>query len=493
MTTTALVRKWEGKNTGVGLASLRAVCILLSTGAHPPPYPLPLYPHQEEGARWLAERSAALLADDPGLGKTITALAAAASLQPAEGRARPRILVLCPTVVLYNWQAETEKWLAAPRVQVVTHGRAQIEKDADVVIVTHGLLLAPWISSQLLSAQWDVAIVDEAHAFKSITAKRTAALYHAQAGIVKAAQRVWLLTGTPCPNHAGELYTHLRGLDWKRLVPEQLEEPLTYDEFVYRYCRWRETPYGVQIVGNQRERLPELKKALDGFVLRRRKEDVLKDLPPIRMELVHLRPLALDAALASLEAELSSLVKDRVAGRDVEDTLGFFDAVKDDVGFTRFRRLCGLAKAGSVVDLLAAELEDGALDKVVVFAHHRDVVDQIAEGLERFGVRTITGETPAAERTARVKAFQESGNVRVMVSNIVAGGVGVTLTAASEVVFAEQSWTPGENAQAADRCHRIGQTERVRVRFVALAGTLDTFIAQALRRKIKMIQEVIGA
>lgn len=452
---------------------------------------MPMYPHQIEGARWLAERRVALLADDPGLGKTFTALAATLQLPPSE--TAQRVLVLCPTVVLFNWQAEVHRWLPGFDAQVVTHGKAQIEPDADVVIVPHGLLLTPWIRSQLLKTAWDAVIVDEAHAFKSVEAKRTAALYHAQAGIVKSAKRVWLLTGTPCPNHAGELYTHLRGLDWKRLVVEVGKPPLEYWEFVDRYCRSRETPYGVQIVGNRPEKLPELKRALDGFVLRRKKADVLKDLPPIRFEMVHLRPLDLDAATAALDAELSPHVRQALSERDVESTLEYFNAVKGEAGFTRFRRLCGLAKAGPVAELLERELEDGALEKVVVFAHHKDVVEKTADGLGRFGVRTITGATAPADRAANVAAFQTSGRVRVMVSNIVAGGVGVTLNAASEVMFAEQSWVPGENAQAANRCHRIGQAKRVRVRFAALAGTLDAVIAQALRRKIKMIQEVVGA
>ena len=176
----------------------------------------------------------------------------------------------------------------------------------------------------------------------------------------------------------------------------------------------------------------------------------------------------------------------------VDDASGFFNAVKDGEDFTKFRRLCGMAKAKPVADLLYQELEDGGLDKVVIFAHHKDVVDLIARDLERFGVRTITGATPAKDRAAYVDHFQTDPSVRVIVANIVAGGVGITLTAAADVVFAEQSWTPGDNAQAADRCHRIGQTRRVRVRFMALAGTIDEAITQSLRQKIRMIREVLG-
>lgn len=454
--------------------------------------PLPLYPHQVEGARWLADRTAALLADEPGLGKTITALVATKSLQPQDVGC-PRVLVLCPTVVLYNWEAEAETWLEAPCIQVVAHGKTTIEPVAEVVIVTHGLLLNAWIRSQLLSASWDVVIVDEAHGFKSMEAERTTVLYHAQAGVVKAAGRVWLLSGTPCPNNAAELYTHLRGLDWKRLVPETGGKPMEYDEYVRRYCVWEYGLHGIKITANQRARLPELKKRLEGFILRRKKKDELKNLPPIRFETVHLRPVNLDAALVALGQDLSKSVRKELADleRGEDAALTFFDTIKNRTEFAEFRRLCGMAKAQQVVELLERELEDGALDKVVVFAHHRAVVDLIAAGLERFGIRTITGASSPVERNRAVASFQTDARVRVMVSNIVAGGVGVTLTAASDVVFAEQSWVPGENAQAANRCHRIGQTERVRVRFTALAGTLDATITQALRRKAQMIQEVL--
>ena len=469
-----------------------------------------LYPHQQTGVEWLRDRKAALLADEQALGKTITALVAA---QGAE-----RVLVVCPTVVLWNWEVEAEKWQTVhewkncalgagtfqtpwgtkvelegdltfrpPVVQVIADGKADVDPLVDVVVVTHGLLLRPWILTQLAAVKWDVMIIDEGHCFKSPTAQRTIALYET---LAPNAEKVWILTGTPCPNHAGELWTHLRGLAPERLLTAKAKKPMTEHEFVDRFCHWRETQYGRKVTSNRKDRLPELKERLDGFILRRLKKNVLPDLPSIRFETVHLRPLKLDTALKALDAELSPRVLEAVQG--VDDASGFFNAVKDGEDFTKFRRLCGMAKAKPVADLLYQELEDGGLDKVVIFAHHKDVVDLIARDLERFGVRTITGATPAKDRAAYVEHFQTDPSVRVIVANIVAGGVGITLTAAADVVFAEQSWTPGDNAQAADRCHRIGQTRRVRVRFMALAGTIDEAITQSLRQKIRMIREVLG-
>jgi SNF2 family DNA or RNA helicase len=443
-----------------------------------------LYPHQATGRDWLASHKVGLLADEQGLGKTITAIVAADKIRAS------RVLVVSPTVVLWNWAAEFAAWSPGRKCQVISTGKQRLDDDADVVVVTHGLLLRPFILDQLIRADWTVVIVDEAHAFKSRDAKRTRALY---GSVIGAARACWILTGTPCPNHAGELWTHLDALAPGRIELDGGGRQLREHEFVDRFCHWRQTPYGRKVTGNRRDRLPELKKRLDGFILRRLKKNELKDLPPIRFETVHLRPLKLPAALAALSGTLSGRVEEALAG--AEDAADVFERLKDSEDFTRFRRLCGMAKAEPVAELLEQELESGSLEKVVIFAWHGAVIEKLAEKLERFGCMTITGATPALERRQIVERFQMPTVVshrRVLVANIIAGGVGITLTAASDVVFAEQSWTPGDNAQAADRCHRIGQTEKVRVRFVSLAGTIDEAVTATLRTKARMIREVLG-
>lgn len=445
---------------------------------------LTLYPHQHTGAYWLCERKAGILADEQRLGKTITALTAVDGLDLLRNNS-VRTLVVCPTVVLWNWKAEAEKWLDAPRVQIIDNGKVELDREADVVVVTHGLLLSRWILSQLANAKWDALIVDEAHAFKSPYAQRTDALYNT---LAPSARYVWPMTGTICPNHAGELYTHLRGLAPERLVFEG--KVLTYDRFVDRFCTWRETQYGRKITGNRPDMLPELKERIDGFILRRLMKDIWPDLPRIRFETVHLRPLEMDAALVALNAELAPRVLKAL--HDPENFASFFDTLKDKEEYARFRRLCGMAKAKPVAEFLHQELLEGGLEKVVVFAHHQDVIKEIACSLARFGVRTITGGTSAFNRRANVEDFQTNPNIRVMVANIIAGGVGVTLNAATEIVFVEQSWTPGDNAQAAKRCDHPDQTRRVRVRFMALADTCDEAVTASNRQKTQMVREVLG-
>jgi SWI/SNF-related matrix-associated actin-dependent regulator 1 of chromatin subfamily A len=435
---------------------------------------LKLYAHQAAAVDWLTERPHAMLLDDPGLGKTAVAICAALRVSAA------RVLVIVPSVVAWNWEYEWGLWAPGCPVHVVTAGRETFA-ERGVIVVTHGLLLAPWIRAQITRETWDVCVLDEAHCFRTPEAKRTRAFYgSAQSpGIVSQCSRVWLLTGTPMPNNAAELWTHLHGLFPSRILNE-VGEPYKYTGFINRYCVARRTIYGRKIVGNKRA--SELRARLRGLALRRLKRDVLPDLPAIRYEIVALGGGATPPELAAPEKIRQALLD--------ED----FAALRGMTEYAAFRRLCGLVKIQPCVDLLADEIGMTPGHKVVVFAHHVDVIAGISEGLIDHGFDgvTITGAQNARERRAAVMRFQKAPTVRFAVCNIVAGGVGVTLTAASEVFFAEVSFVPGQNAQAADRCHRIGQARGVRVRFAALAHTIDVDIMEILRQKTRMIREVLA-
>jgi SWI/SNF-related matrix-associated actin-dependent regulator 1 of chromatin subfamily A len=115
----------------------------------------------------------------------------------------------------------------------------------------------------------------------------------------------------------------------------------------------------------------------------------------------------------------------------------------------------------------------------------------IADGLAEFGAVMVTGEVSSRDRQTRIDRFQRDDGTRVFVGNILAAGTGATLTAGCEVVFVEMSFTPGHNSQAADRTHRMGQSESVRVRCIALASTVDEDLTNALRRKTRLQREVL--
>jgi len=430
-----------------------------------------------------------MLLDEQGLGKTVTAIEAALRV------CHTGVLAVVPTVVAWNWQREFETWAPGWSTQVITAGHMVPSHAVDVVIVTHGLLLNPVIRRALVSRQWSATILDEAHFFRTETAKRVRRFYGSHRGgvpgdtIIENSLRVWSLTGTPTPNNPSELWTHLRFLAPSRVIGKT-GQPMSFKAFRDRYCLTRPTLYGVKVVGSRNA--PELREKLDGFALRRLKANVL-DLPAIRFETLTLTPKAIPWELASVEAAIRPAVlaaaKDGLA--DDATTKQAYAAMRSASEFSAFRRLCGLAKIGPILELLDMELE-GGLKKVVIFAHHIEVVTRLVGGLQKFGAVSITGATSAAARTQAVERFQTDASIRVIVCNIIAGGTGTTLTASSDVVFAELSPVPGENAQAADRCHRIGQTAPVRVRFIALAGSIDEDFTRLLRTKTKMIREVLS-
>lgn len=461
-----------------------------------------LYPHQVAAVEWLVQRRRAGLFDEQGLGKTACAICAAdqiitSTLDPLAQSAglaqkqRTPILVVAPTVVVHNWAREFLLWAPHLAVQVITNGRDRVATPAvaQVVVVTHSLLRTKAIHDQLLTKQWAVCIVDEAHAFKNHRAQRTRALYgyraHDGQGVVSRCDYVWLLTGTPMPNNPTELWTHLAALAPERIqkpfnpAVELEPRPLLWGEFRKRYCKLAPSNYGDgwKVVGAQNT--TELSAKLKGFALRRLKKNVL-DLPPIRW--------GTTVVTGELTAELIRAER-KLEHQKLED-------IRETEHFSTWRRLCGIAKAPAAADMLIDELSNNPDKKVVVFAHHTEVIDYLRAALdEPFGTVEITGSTPAHTRQTNVALFQDdsqaSRRYRVALCNIVAGGLGVTLTAANDVVFVEQSFVPGENAQAADRCHRIGQTGSVLVRCLSLAGSIDELIVEILQRKSQMIREVI--
>jgi SNF2 family DNA or RNA helicase len=411
------------------------------------------------------------------LGKTATAIVA------ADRCGARSLLVVAPTVVAHNWQREIARWSPHRVVQVITNGRQEIDPWADTVVTTHGLLLRPSVFQQLVDRRWDATVLDEAHAMRNPRAKRTAHFYGLQKsvglGVLGASARVWALTGTPMPNHPAELWSMLYALAPDRIALANSTVPMNWFQFRARFCVLAPsgfTPDGVKIVGAKNAE--ELRSRLAGFALRRKKKDHLA-LPPIRWGVVALTVSKLPEELLALERSVGGGTPEEVIAK-----------LEDTEQFSAWRRLCGLAKVEAAAEMLAGELE-GTQHKLVVFAHHVAVVDALVKRFRPFGVLRLTGEVPAAARQAVVRAFQEDRAARVIVCNILAGGVGITLHASNDVVFVESSFVPGEMAQAADRCHRIGQEHPVAVRVLALAGSIDELCAEILARKAAMIAQVL--
>ena len=333
----------------------------------------------------------------------------------------------------------------------------------------------------------DVLVLDECQFLKSRTAKRTRAVYGPQSGgdgLVQYAKRVWLLSGTPVPNNASELWPHFAAL-WPELIPVRVggDRAQTWFEFISRYCFYRQHPqYGLQVTGNRNPE--ELRDLMQQFMLRRRPEEVLTDLPPISF------------GTTILDPKKTKELKDYLKSPEYEALEEVIEAAITGEGnlniphLATLRRLTGVAKAGAAAELIASELEDKSYKKIVIFALHREVLDELQRQLRHFGALRVDGGTPSNARQRQLDQFQLDPNVRVFIGQIRACGTAITLTASHHVAFVEASWTPADNLQAAKRCHRIGQSRPVIVRMFSLAGSIDEVVTRSLARKTQMISQL---
>lgn len=421
------------------------------------------FAYQQDGIDFLASRKAALLADDPGLGKTLQAIKA------CDQRVVLRVLILCPASVIGTWRNEIRQ-----------HSEAGWEYFVTSYERAHGA-----DNGYLMGEFWDVLIVDEAHYLKSVTSKRTKAVYGFTAedglrrisALIDRCEAVWLLSGTPMPNHPAELFPHLRALAPERVTSERTGRVWSIFQFIASYCQTKNNGFGNSIVGAKNE--AKLHSKLKGFMLRRRKGEVLKDLPPLRFGDI------------SVEGDLNALPVEEVKIVQAALAKGGFDALKEVAGHVGvLRRLTGLAKLPATLSWLKDWLDNSPGQKIVVFAYHKDVIAGLRNELGPIAV-TLDGSTPIAQRQVAVDRFQKDPKVRVFIGQMSAAGVGITLTAASDMLVVESSWVPAEISQATQRIHRIGQTESCLVRFVSIAGSIDEDIQRAVARKVRMIDAVI--
>jgi SWI/SNF-related matrix-associated actin-dependent regulator of chromatin subfamily A-like protein 1 len=435
------------------------------------PNEITLYPYQQDGRDFLAARRYAFLADTMGLGKSGQAIAAADTVGAC------RILVIAPASVRFNWDREFDRFSRAELPSKIILKGTDEPLPVGVTICSYELAVQDAMRARLSAIAWDLVIFDEAHFLKETAAQRTKALL-GQGGIIHKSKRVWLLSGTPAPNHPGEMWTWLY-----TLFPHAIDR-MPYEKFLDTYCRTRETEYGLRVVGGKN--LEELKKRLEPIMLRRRKEDVLKDLPPITYADLVLDPATCDpeALHKAMEAEKSP------DGERLRAVLeGDMEAL-EGLEIATLRRLTGLAKVHAVANQITYDLTAGGMDKVVVFGIHRDVVRNLRNKLRKFQAHLVFGGMTAEKKQNKIDSFQINHKARVFIANMAAAGTGIDglQHACCNVLFIESSWTPADNMQAVMRLHRIGQERPVTARFVSLADSLDEHVQRVIRRKTQDLQ-----
>lgn len=439
-----------------------------------------LAPFQKADVEYALRRQNALIGDVPGLGKTPVAIAIA-----NEQRAK-RILVICPANIRLQWVKSIRRWttMAFPYdVYPILHGKHGVHPTAEWNVVSYDLIHTPTVWKALSRGYYDLIILDEIHYLKTVDARRTRAVFgggidrpEGTVPLFEKAGSIIGLTGTPLPNRPREAYTLARGLcfdaiDW-----------MSEDKFRERFnpSRRIELADGRMVTDERAGRHGELQARLRvNFMARHEKygpDGVGSQLGLVHMpdfDIVHVTP---DAAVKRALAAESMLDIDPedLEGADMP-TLGAIATV---------RRMMGLAMAPLVAEYADMLLEGGET-KLLLFAHHIEVLNILCKRLERWGVTRIDGSLGAQQKQARVDDWIKDPRKNIMIGNMQSMGTGTDglQGVAHHCLIGEPDWVMGVNQQAVDRLDRAGQTIQVLVDFLVAPGSFsEKVLASALRK-----------
>ena len=429
-----------------------------------------LRPYQEDGVRYLARlaecRIGCCLADDMGLGKTIQLLA----LLLREATKGPA-LVVCPASLCRNWEREALRFAPSLHTSILPQNNRKEHLDAmgkgDLLLCSYGVLQSE--SELFESVKWHVIILDEAQAIKNYAAKRTQSTKRLQADIRIAS------TGTPVENNLLELWSIFDFLNPGLLGRAK--------EFESRFCQ-----NGMP--------LPALKRLVSPLIMRRKKSEVLDDLPP-KTEIVVPVPL-LERELALYEMLRRNAIK-KLQGEETTSRIAILAEL------TRLRRFCCHP---SLVDKAFESPEEGAKlqrlmelvhelrdagNRTLIFSQYVDFLHLIRDVFdhERISYQYLDGSTSAAARMKAVDDFQ-NGQGDFFLISLKAGGTGLNLTAASYVILTDPWWNPAVEQQAADRVHRIGQQQPVTIYRLISSGTVEEKVLELHARKKMSSEEILS-
>lgn len=419
-----------------------------------------LMPYQKAGVAYASTVGRCLIADQMGLGKTVEAIAT------LEARDAFPAIIVCPASLKENWRREIGKWLPHRTVNVVS-GKTDIVS-CDVNVVNYDILYK--FVEPIKHLKPNGLVLDESHYVKTGTSKRTQAAKDIAASVPSSGS-VLLLSGTPITNRPSELVSQLE-------IMGMLSRFGGKWAFLKRYAGAHHNGFGWDTTGASN--LTELNTKLrQNCYIRRIKDDVLRELPEKSRNIVHLEPSG--SGYKEYRAAEDDLVLFlRSNGYKTKDS-------SEHMARTQIlKRLAAWSKMDAVEEWIDSFL--ASCDrKLVIFAHNVDVVDHLAD---KYGNLRVSGRDSLEERQAAVDAFQNDPKARVIVLNLQAGGVGITLTSGSDVVFVQMGWTPGEHDQAEDRCHRIGQKNNVQAWYLLASGTIDEDIYDLVDAKRVVVDAV---
>ena len=423
--------------------------------------------HQKTAIEKLLANDKFILADDMGLGKTTAAVIAS-----LESGAK-KILIVCPASLKINWEREIKNY--TDRRILLIEGK-KWGSTFDYYIINYDILKNFHTTDKsedneayqlITNAGFDLAIVDEAHYISNSTAQRTKLLND----ILSKIPKVWLLTGTPMTSRPINYYNLLK----------IVESPLTlnWQSYVFRYCAGYQFRVGNRKVWNTSgaSNLDELREKTKNLVLRRMKTDIL-DLP----EKI-ITPVYLELQSRFYDHELEDFIRISKENRQSESVSVTLNRLM------KLRQLIAIEKVPYTCEFIDKFVEQDK--KVIVFTNFTASLDMLHEKYKKNSV-ILDGRMSKEKRQESVDKFQNNDKIKIFISNIKAGGVGITLTAAETVIMNDLSFVPADHSQAEDRAYRYGQKNSVLVYYPVFENTIEIQVYNILQKKKGIIDQVMG-
>lgn len=445
-----------------------------------------LRPYQELGVKWLwflyTYGLSGFLCDEMGLGKTHQAMALLAAVMNYKKQQRPKFLIVCPTSVIYHWEELLETYLKKAKV-IMYYGPGrklrELKLKRDIILTSYGILRSD--QEHFAKQNFEVVIFDEIH-----IAKNHRSIVHRALRSIQSNVRIGL-TGTPIENHLLELKSL-----FSIVVPNYLPAERKFrEEFIHPIEKQND-------VGKQRL----LSRMIHPFVLRRKKADVLDDLPE-KIEEVAYVDLSNEQRKLYQEAFVRS--EDLLLNEEEKPSTGDF-YLHVFALINRLKQICNhpalvlknpdqferhqSGKWDFFVDLLEEVRESG--QKLVVFSQYLDMLAIMEKYLQKEGIGYAMIQGATKDRKEQLKRFKQDPKCEVFLASLLAAGVGIDLVSASVVIHYDRWWNPAKENQATDRVYRIGQNRGVSVFKLVAKGTIEEHIHQLIMKKQSLLQNIIG-
>lgn len=442
--------------------------LLLETDFEPKNVKGNLYPYQKIGVQFFVNnKGRAILADTMGTGKTCQSLSYVAHEEIK------KTLVVCPASMKYAWAKEANKWTHLSTYVVTGKTKPEdINNDAEIIIINYDIVKK--FFKELSAVRFECLILDECHYCKNSSAQRTKLVTLLSKKIPKNI----LLSGTPLLSRPSELFNGLSMMDphtWNN-----------YYSYATRYCGAHHGTFGWNDKGASN--IEELQKKISRYFLRRTKEQILPDLPKKRFIDI---PVSLtDDAAREYQMAMNSFeeflrnIKDKS-----DDEVDRSKSAEALVKLGYLRQITTRGKMKHAEELIADIVESG--EKVVVFSCYNEPLEELHAKFSSESCLLI-GSVGVEERQRMVDDFQVNPNTKIFFGGIKSAGVGITLTAATNVVFIDFPWVPADKAQATDRIHRIGSTaDSIAIYQLYANGTIDEMMSKLLEQKQKIFDQLI--